>query len=330
MMTAVIRRATVSSAALMACAYFTIDAHAQPSADYPAKPVQFVICYAPGGGLDVVGRIVAEQLSRNLGRQFVVENRPGAGGNIGTAYVAKAAADGYTLLETTNSHNINPLIYKNAGYDPRKDFVAVAQLTEAPSVIVTNPKGPFGSLKDMIAAARVSPGKFVYGSAGNGSPTNIAMEMFKAAASVDITHVPYKSAAQSHVDVIGGQTPLAMAALPSAISHLQSGALRALAITSLQRWPTVKDVPTVAEAGYPGFSHMTWIGVLAPSSTPAAIVTRLNKEIASVLSDGDVRERIARTGAEPIARSAAEFENMMKIEYETTGKLVAKIGIKVE
>jgi len=298
--------------------------------EYPTKPIQFVICYAPGGGLDVVGRIVAERVTRNLGRQVVVENRPGAGGNIGTAYVAKAPADGYTLLETTNSHNINPLIYKNAGYDARKDFVAIAQLTEAPSVIVANPKGPFASLQDLIAAARAAPGKIVYGSAGNGSPTNIAMEMFKAVASLDITHVPYKSAAQSHIDVMGGQSPLAMAALPSAITHLQSGALRALAITSEHRWPTVKDVPTIAESGYPGFSHMTWIGVLAPTGTPPAIAARLHREIAGALADADVRERIARTGAEAVVRSAAEFESMLKAEYETTGKLIARIGLKVE
>ena len=316
------------AALLFAC--LAIDASAQSLADYPAKAVQFVICYAPGGGLDVVGRIVAEQLARNLGRQIIVENRPGAGGNIGTAHVAKAPADGYTLLETTNSHNINPLIYRNAGYDPWKDFVAVAQLTEAPSVIVANPRGAFGSLKEVIAAARAAPGKLVYGSAGNGSPTNIAMEMFKAMAGIDITHVPYKSAAQSHVDVMGGQTPLAMAALPSAMTHMQSGALRALAITSEKRWPTVKEVPTVAESGYPGFSHMTWIGVLAPAGTPATIVMRLNKEIAAVLASAEVRERIARTGAEPVARSAAEFEKMLKTEYDATGKLVAKIGIRVE
>jgi tripartite-type tricarboxylate transporter receptor subunit TctC len=324
------RRGLAGCLAILLLVCVLREAPAQSAADYPAKPIQFVICYAPGGGLDVVGRIVAEQLSRNLGRQIVVENRPGAGGNIGTAYVAKAPADGYTLLETTNSYNINPLIYRNAGYDPRKDFVAVAQLTEAPSVIVVSPKGPFNSFKAMIAAARAAPGKLVYGSAGNGSPTNIAMEMFKAAAEIDITHVPYKSAAQSHVDVIGGQTPLAMAALPSAMPHLQSGALRALAITSPARWPTMKDVPTVAEAGYPGFSHMTWIGVLAPTGTPGAIVTRLNKEIGAVLKNDEVRERIGRTGAQPVVRTAAEFEAMMKSEYEATGKVVTKIGLKVD
>src|SRR5688572_27637730 len=299
-------------------------------ADYPAKPLLLVICYAPGGGLDVIGRIVAERLTRNLGRQVVVENRPGAGGNIGTAYAAKAAADGYTLLETTNSHNINPLIYRNPGYDPRKDFAAVAQLTEAPSVLVTAPKTPYRTLKDVMSAARAAPGKLQYGSAGNGSPTNIAMEMFKAAANVDITHVPYKSAAQSHIDVVGGLIPLAMAALPSAAPNLASGQLRALAITSERRWPTLTDVPTVAENGYPGFSHMTWIGVFVPAGTPANIVARLNQEIVTVLSNAEVRERISKVGAEPVGRSAADFEAMLKAEYDAVGKLVQRIGLKID
>ena len=299
-------------------------------ADYPAKPIQFVICYAPGGGLDVVGRIVAERLSRNLGKQVIVENRPGAGGNIGTAYAAKAAADGYTLLETTNSHNINPLIYKNPGYDPRKDFRAVVQLTEAPSVLVTAPKTPYRTLQDVMSAARAAPGKLAYGSAGNGSPTNIAMEMFKAVANVDITHVPYKSAAQSHMDVVGGQIPLAMAAVPSATPNLASGVLRALAITSERRWPALSDVPTFAENGYPGFSHMTWIGVFVPAGTPPAIIARLNQEIVAVLANAEVRDRISKVGAEPVGKSASDFEAMLKAEYEAVGKLVSRIGLKVD
>ena len=298
--------------------------------DYPAKPLQFVICYAPGGGLDVVGRIVAERLSRNLGKQVIVENRPGAGGNIGTAYAAKAAADGYTLLETTNSHNINPLIYKNPGYDPRKDFRAVVQLTEAPSVLVTAPKTPYRTLQDVMSAARAAPGKLAYGSAGNGSPTNIAMEMFKAVANADITHVPYKSAAQSHMDVVGGMIPLAMAAVPSAAPNLASGVLRALAITSERRWPALSDVPTFAELGYPGFSHMTWIGVFVPAGTPPAIIARLNQEIVAVLANAEVRDRISKVGAEPVGKSASDFEAMLKTEYEAVGKLVSRIGLKVD
>jgi tripartite-type tricarboxylate transporter receptor subunit TctC len=324
-MNGVIRNAVWVFALACSCA----SAQDKPS-DYPAKPVQLIICYAPGGGLDVIGRIVADRLSRNFGKQVVVENRPGAGGNIGTAYAAKAAADGYTLLETTNSHNINPLIYRNPGYDPRKDFAAVAQLSEAPSVIVTSPKLPYRTLKEMMAAARAAPGKLSYGSAGNGSPTNIAMEMFKAVANLDITHVPYKSAAQSHMDVVGGSIPLAMAAVPSAAPSIASGILRALAVTSGRRWPTLPDVQTVAENGYPGFSHMTWIGVFVPAGTPPAIIAKLNQEIAAVLANPEVRDRIAKAGAEPVGKSAANFEAMLKADYEATAKLVSRIGLKVD
>jgi tripartite-type tricarboxylate transporter receptor subunit TctC len=303
---------------------------AQSAADYPAKPILLVITYAAGGGLDVVGRVVADRLTKNLGRQVVVENRPGAGGNIGTASVVKAAADGYTLLETTNSHNINAFIYKSPGYDARKDFVPVVQLTEAPSVIITHPRSPFRSLPDLVAAARSQPGKFVYGSAGNGSPTNIAMEMFKAAANIDVTHVPYKSAAQANQDVMAGQTPLAMAALPSTFTQIQSGLLRALAVTSERRWATLPEVPSIAESGYPGFSHMTWIGIFVPAGTPAAIIARLNREITMALANSEVRERIAAVGATPVGGSPAEFEAMLKAEYEATGKLVSQIGLKVD
>lgn len=312
------------------CALAAGFAQAQPTTDYPAKPILLVIVYAPGGGLDVVGRIVAERLTRNLGRQVIVENRPGAGGNIGTASVTKAVADGYTLLETTNSHNINPYIYRNTGYDVKKDFVPVIELTNAPSVLITHPRSPIRSVKDLVNAARADPGKLVYGSAGNGSPTNIAMEMFKATANLDITHVPYKSAAQANQDVMAGQTPLAMAALPSVMTQIKGGLLQALAVTAQNRWPTLPDVPSIAESGYPGFSHMTWIGILVPSGTPGAIIARLNKEIAAVLTDADVRERIAAMGAAPVGNSPAEFEAMLKSEYESTGKLAARIKFVVE
>ncbi len=306
------------------------QALSQPASDYPNKPIQLVNVFAPGGGLDVVARIVADRLTKNLGRQVIVENRPGAAGNIGTASLVKAAPDGYTLLETTNSYNINPFIYRNPGFDPRKDFVPVVQLTEAPSVFVTQPQSPLRSLQDLVNAARSAPGKLSYGTAGNGSPTHIAGEMFKAAANIDLTHVPYKSAAQSHQDVMGAQIPLGMAALPAVTGHIQSGRLRALAVTSEKRWPTLAEVPSIAESGYPKFSHMTWIGILVPSGTPSPIIVRLNREIAAVLSDPDVRQRVIATGAEPVGKSPADFEAMLKAEYDATGKLVSRIGLKVD
>jgi tripartite-type tricarboxylate transporter receptor subunit TctC len=303
---------------------------AQAQGDYPAKPILLVICFGAGGGLDVVGRIVADRLSKNIGRQIIVENRPGAAGNIGTVSVLKAPADGYTLLETTNSYNINPFIYRSPGYEPRRDFVPVIELTRAPSVIIVHPKSNLRTVKDLIAAARAAPGSLVYGSAGNGSPTNIAMEIFKAAAGVDITHVPYKIATQSNQDVMGGQTPLAMAALPSVITQIRGGLLHPVAMTSDKRWPTFPEVPTVGEAGVSGGSHLTWIGVVAPTGTPAAIVARLNREIAAVLTVAEVRERIAATGAEPVGGSVAEFAAVLAGEYEAMSKLAQRVKFDLE
>jgi tripartite-type tricarboxylate transporter receptor subunit TctC len=302
----------------------------QSVVSYPTKPVRFVCVTAPGGGLDVVGRIVADRLSRNFAQTFIVENRPGAGGNIATEYVARGNNDGYTLLETTVNHHVNSFIYKNPGYNPRKDFVAVVQLTEAPSVIVVNAQSPYRSFKDLLAAARAQPGKIVYGSGGNGQPTHVAMELFKKAANVDFTHVPYKGGGPATLDVIAGQIPMAMSALPGMSQHLQSGTLRVLAVTSERRWSTLPDVQSIAESGYPGYSHMTWIGLLAPMGTPRDIVLRLNAEVAKVLALPEVRQRITAIGAEPVGKSPEQFEAMLKADYDATQKLVALIGLKVD
>ena len=304
--------------------------HAQHAAPYPAKPVRFVVVTAPGGGLDVVGRIIADRLSRNWGQHVIVENRPGAGGNIASETVARGSNDGYTLLETTTNHNLNAFIYKKPGYDPRKDFVAVVQFTEAPSVIVVNAQSAHRSLKDVVAAARAAPGKLVYAHGGNGQPTHVAMEAFKSAAKLDIAPVPYKGGGPATQDLLANQVPLAMSALPGMSQHLQSGALRALAITSEKRWPTLPDVPSVAESGFSGYQHMTWIGLLAPAGTPRDIIERVNKEVAAVLAQPEVRQRIMTIGALPVGKSPADFEAMLKADYASTQKLVAQIGLKVD
>jgi tripartite-type tricarboxylate transporter receptor subunit TctC len=303
---------------------------AQSAATYPTKPVRFVCVTAPGGGLDVVGRIVADRLSRSFAQTVIVEHRPGAGGNIASEYVAKGNNDGYTLLETTVNHHINSFIYRNPGYNPRKDFVAVVQLTEAPSVVVVNSQSPYRTFKDLLTAARAQPGKIVYGSGGNGQPTHVAMEMFKKAATIDFTHVPYKGGGPATQDLIAGQIPLAMSALPGMSQHLQAGTLRVLAVTSEKRWPTLPDVPSIAESGFPGYSHMTWLGLLAPAGTPRDIIWRLNQEVVKVLSIPEVRQRIMTVGAEPVGRSPEQFEAMLKADYEATAKLVAQIGLKVD
>jgi tripartite-type tricarboxylate transporter receptor subunit TctC len=320
----------ILSGALLMSRFVLAQTIGKPVGDYPAKPLRFVCVTAPGGGLDVVGRIVADRLSRVLGQTVIVENRPGAGGNIASEYVARGSNDGYTLLETTTNHNLNAFIYSRPGYDPRKDFVAVVQLTEAPSVIVVNAQSPYRALKELVAAVRAAPGKMVYAHGGNGQPTHVAMEAFKNVAKLDIVPVPYKGGGPATVDLLAGQVPLAMSALPGMSQHLQSGALRALAITSENRWPTLPDIASVAESGYPGYSHMTWIGLLAPAGTPREIVVRLNQAVAAVLSLPEVRQRITTIGAQPVGKSPEAFSAMLKADYEATQKLVAQIGLKVD
>lgn len=315
---------------LLAAVLTPAHVQAQGATIYPIKPVRFVCVTAPGGGLDVVGRIVADRLSRHFGQTVIVENRPGAGGNIASEYVARGLNDGYTLLETTTNHNLNSFIYRNPGYDPRRDFVAVVQLTEAPSVIVVNSQSPHRLLKDLIAAVRAAPGKMVYAHGGNGQPTHVAMEAFKALAKLEIPPVPYKGGGPATMDLIAGQVPLAMSALPGMSQHLQSGTLRALAITSEKRWPLLPDVPSVAESGFPGYQHMTWIGLLAPAGTPRGVIVRVNKAVAEVLTAPEVRQRITTIGAEPVGQSPAHFEAMLKADFEATRKLVAQIGLKVD
>jgi tripartite-type tricarboxylate transporter receptor subunit TctC len=315
---------------MLGCALAIPVAVLAQSPAFPARPVRVICVNAPGGGLDIIGRLVSDRLTRGFNQPVIFENRAGAGGNIATEYVARAPADGYTLLETTTNHNLNAFIYKSPGYNARRDLVAVIQLTEAPSVLVAGAQTPYRNLRDLIAAARAQPGKIAYASGGSGQPTHVAGEMFKKAASIDLVHVPYKGGGPATLDLVAGQVPVGMSALPSVTPHIQSGTLRPLAITSPKRWPTLPDTPTVAESGYAGYRHMTWIGILAPAGTPAAIVARLNKEIAAALAHAEVRARIVALGAEPVGASAADFEAMLKADYETTGKLVAEIGLKVD
>jgi len=233
-------------------------------------------------------------------------------------------------MVTTNSHQINAFIYKNPGYDPRKDFTPIIQFTGAASVIITHRQSAFLTLKDLVTKARAHPGEITYGTAGNGSPTHIAMEIFKAAAKLDLVHGPYKTAAQANTDAAAGQIPLAMAALPPTVPVIQGGLLRALAITTEKRFAGLPNVPTIAESGFPGYSHVTWIGLFAPSATPAEILARLNREIGAILAQPAVRERLMALGAEPVGRSAADFEAALKADYDATGKIVSRIGLKAD
>ena len=320
----VARRFAVA-ALMMLCASL---AHGQ--ATYPAKPIRLVLVVAAGGSADSVGRIVAERLAPALGQPVLVENRGGAGGNIASQLVAKAAPDGYTLLLTANNHNVNPRIYKDAGYDPRRDFMPVVQLSEGPSVLVTQPTSQFTTLGQLVEAARAQPRKIAYGSAGFGQPVHIATELFMAASRIQLVHVPYKGAGPALQDALGGQIPLVMSSLAGAMPHILAGKLRALAINGDTRWPALPDVATMAELGYPAATHWLWLGIVAPANTPAAIVDRFNREVDLVLRDAAIRDRLLALGTAPIGGSPAAFAKKLDADFNAVEELVARTGMKAE
>ena len=321
----VVRTARWTGLALTLCAWA-----AHPQGTYPAKPIRLVLVVAAGGSADAVGRIVAERLTPALGQAVLVENRGGAGGNIASQLVAKAVPDGYTLLLTANNHNVNARIYKDAGYDPRRDFVPVVQLSEGPSVLVTQPGSQFKSLVQVVDAARAQPRQIAYGSAGFGQPVHIATELFMTAARIQLTHVPYKGAGPALQDALGGQVPLVMSSLAGAMPHIQAGKLRALVLTGDARWPGLADVPTMAEAGYPAATHWVWLGIVAPVDTPAAVVERFNREVNLVLSDATVRERFLSLGTAPIGGPPVAFAKRLQADFDAVGDLVTRTGMKAE
>ena len=296
---------------------------------FPSKPLRLIVIVAPGGSADGVARLVAERLVPRLNQPVIVENRPGAGGNIATQFVAKAPPDGYTLLVTANNHTINPSLFSNAGY-AIDDFAPVALLMEGPSVIAVPADSRFNRLQDLIEEARKRPGAITYGSAGIGIPSHIAGEMLKKAAGIDLTHVAYRGSGPSIADAIGGHLPVVIASLVAAMPHIQSGKLKPLAVTSAQRWPSAPEIPTAAESGLPGYSHMTWIGLFAPKDVPPAIVARLNDEVQSVLWQPDVRERIAKLGGDVVRKDPTEFDAMIKTDYLQSARLVKEAHLKAE
>ena len=302
--------------------------HAQ---DYPSKPVRFVVPLAPGGTTDVLARLVGEKLSASLGQQFVVDNKPGAGGNVGTAQVAKAEPDGYTLLMgTVGTHAINASIYPSLPYDPVQDFAPVTLVATVPNVLVVNPEVPANSVAELIALAKEKPGELNFASSGNGTSIHLSGELFKAMTGVDIVHVPYKGSGPAVVDLLGGQVEMMFDNLPSSAPQIKAGKLRPLGVTSKERSPTLPDVPTIAEAGVPGYEALSWFGVLVPAGTPNAIVAKLQDEIAKALADPAMRERFAELGAVPVGGTPAEFANFISAETAKWAKVVQDAGIKLE
>ena len=305
-----------------------LAAQAQP---YPSKPIRFVSAFAPGGTTDILARILADKLREQVGQPVIVENRPGAGGNIGSDYVAKAAPDGYTLLMGASGPlAVNVSLFASMPFDPRRDFVPVVQITAAPLVLVVPANSPSNSVGDLLAEARKPGARLNYGSAGPGSPQHVTAELFKYMAKVDMTHVPYKSAGQSIADLVGGQLSASFEAMIPAIPHIKAGKLRALAVTGAERSPLLPDVPTVAEAGVPGFESTAWYGVVVPTGTPPDVVKRLNAEFAKILTQPDVKQRITELGGLQTPLSAEHFGKLIHSEIEKWALVVKAANIKVE
>lgn len=317
------RRRLLIAAALCTCA---AGAHADT---YPSRPVRVVVIVAPGGSADAVGRLVGDRLAARLKQPVLVENRPGAGGNVATQAVQKSAADGYTLLLTANNHTINPSLFANAGY-AIDDLAPVAQLMEGPSVIAVGADSPYRTLGDLLAAARARPAQIAYGSAGIGLPSHVAGEILQRAADVKLVHVAYRGSGPSITDAIGGQVPVVISSLVAAMPHIQSGKLRALAVTSPKRWPSLPEVPAAIEAGLPRYEHMTWLGLFAPRGTPADVVRKLNAEVNAVLALPDVREQVMRQGGEVPRRSVEEFDTMIKADYARSTRLVVESNLTAQ
>ena len=294
---------------------------------WPSKPVKIVVPFAAGGATDVVARLLAQKLSESWGQSVIVENRAGAGGNIGADVVAKSPPDGYTLLMTSGSIvTANQHIYKQMSFDPAKDLVPITNVASGPQVIAINPNVPVKDLKELIAYAKANPKKVNFGSAGVGTQTHLAAENFAHAAAIDVTHVPYKGESAAMTDLIGGQIQLATPNLGAAIGHIQQGKIKALAVTSPQRSPQVPDVPAAAEV-LPGFENAGWFGLMAPAGTPRDVIDRIHRDSARILLSEDFRARLTQQGMAPVANTPSEFAAAIRAESERWAKVVKDRGL---
>jgi tripartite-type tricarboxylate transporter receptor subunit TctC len=305
--------------------------HALAADAYPGKPMRLIVPYPPGGPADALARIVGEKLGAQMGQPMVVENRPGAAGNIGMAQGAKSAADGYTLvLAPAGNLTVNPSLYRNVPYDVGKDFAPVTVIAAVPNILVVNPSIPARNLAEFIAYSKAHPGQLNYSSPGAGSGAHLAGELFKSTAGVDMVHIPFNGIAPAVTAVLGGQVQLMFAGAPAVLQHVQTGKLRALGVASMKRIAAAPDLPTLSESGLAGFDVTSWYSIVAPAGTPPEIIARLQAEIAKALREPDVREKLAAQGAEPIGNSPAEFAAMIKTETAKWSQIVQSARITVE
>jgi tripartite-type tricarboxylate transporter receptor subunit TctC len=295
--------------------------------DYPNRPVRLIIPFPPGGSNDVVGRVIAQHLSTGLGKQIIVDNRGGAGGVIGTDAASKAAPDGYTIAVISLAHAVNPWLYK-LPYDPIKSFVPIGIMGKGPNVLSVNPEFPVKSVKELVALAKQKPGDIQYASAGVGSFQHLGAELFKLQAGVDMLHIPFKGGGPAMVDVMGGHTKVIFSSLVQTTPHIKSGKLRPLGVGSLQRSPVLPNVPTISEAGVPGYAAENWWGLIAPAGTPAAVVARLHKELTAAQDNAAVKQYFDREGATLVKMSSEDFGKFMQTEMEKWGRVVKEGKIK--
>ena len=298
---------------------------------YPSRPVRIVVPFAPGGSTDVVARVLVEKLSTELKQTFIVDNKPGAGGNIGADAVAKAAADGHTLLMgTTGVLAINNHLYKNLSYDAARDFAPVSYTSLITNILVVPPSVPARTVGELVQLAKAKPGSLSFASSGAGSSTHLSAELFKSMAGLDIMHVPYKGSTQALTDVMSGQVTMLFDNAPSSIGFVQSGKLRAVAVTSTKRLPQLPDVPTIDEAGVKGYESLSWSGIVAPAATPRPIIAKLNQAIERVLRMPDVRQKLASLGVEPVGGPPEVFTRHIQAEGDKWGRLVKAANIKLD
>lgn len=297
---------------------------------YPAKPIRLIVPYPPGGSTDIAARVVGEQISQSLGQRFVVDNRPGAGGNIGMQLAATSDPDGYTVVVGTTAHAINMTLFKDLSYDTVKDFEPIALLTEVPLMLVVNPSVKAQTVAELIALAKREPGSLDVASSGNGQSTHLAAELFNAMAGVKMTHIPYKGSAPAITDVVAGHVQLMFDTVMSALPHVQAGKLRALAVTSAKRAPVVPDVPTIAEAALPGYEAIAWNGLFAPKGTPRTIIDQLNAETVEAVRSDSVIKQFASMGATARPTTPDEFASYVRNEVTKWAKVVNESGAKIE
>ena len=317
------------SAALVCLSGVSIAGLAQAQS-WPTKPIKFIVPYPPGGGTDVIARIVQEPLAKELGQQVIIDNRGGAGGSIGSALAAQSPSDGYTVLFTLSSHTINPAIYSKLPFDTEKDFSSVVTVASLPQILVANPNFPAKTVKEVIEMAKAKPGSISYASVGNGSPGHLAGAMMASDAGVDMTHIPYRGGGPAVTDVMAGQVPLLWVSIPAAAQFVKAGKLRALAVSTVKRSAVFPDVPTMVESGFKGFEVDSWYAMFVPAKTPQAIIDRINKAAVNVLAQPEVKEKLLGQGAEAVGDSPAQLSAVVKKEVAKWKQVVKSANIKVD